>query len=198
MAKARAISGLNAHTLTSTNARIIARTRLEEMDAWGRYAHESQRSNELHDLRIAAKRLRYTLEIFADVLPEESASVVEEVTQIQEELGALHDSDVMVALLSLCLEQSPHAHANGRTKSKHAQAVAAQQRAGKHLISNLKLVTHLLDAYTAPTEAQHDGLKRLLQNTQQQREEQYRVFREHWDVLQERGFYREVLDLLDA
>ena len=108
MAKARAISGLDAQALTSTNARIIARTRLEEMEEWGRYAHDPQRSNELHDLRIASKRLRYTLEIFADVLPEESASVIEEVTQIQEELGALHDSDVMIALLSLCLEQQAH------------------------------------------------------------------------------------------
>ncbi len=192
MAKARAISGLDAHALTSTNAHIIARTRLEEMEVWGRYAHDPQRSNELHDLRIASKRLRYTLEIFADVLPEESASVIEEVTQIQEELGALHDSDVMIALLSLCLEQQPH------TNGKHAQAVEAQQKAGKHLITNLDLVTHLLDAHTAPTQAQHDGLERLLYDTQQQRKEQYRVFREHWDALQKRGFHREVLDLLDA
>ncbi len=192
MAKARAISGLDAHALTGTNAHIIARTRLEEMEEWGRYAHDSQRSDELHNLRIASKRLRYTLEIFADVLPEESASVIEEVTQIQEELGAFHDSDVMIALLSLCLEQQPH------TNGKHAQAVEAQQKAGKHLITNLDIVTHLLDARTAPTQAQHDGLERLLQDTQMQRKEQYRVFREHWDALQKRGFYREVLDLLDA
>ena len=196
MAKARTISGLNAHALTSTNARIIARTRLEEMEVWGRYAHDPQRSDELHDLRIASKRLRYTLEIFADVLPEESASVVEEVTQIQEELGALHDSDVMIALLTLRLEQQ----ANGQvhTNDKHTQAVQAQQRAGKHLITNLDLVTHLLDAHIAPTQAERDGLERLLHSTQQQREEQYNAFREHWDALQVRGFYQDVLDLLDV
>ncbi len=192
MAKARAISGLAAHALTSTNARIIAHTRLEEMEVWGRYAHDPQRSDELHDLRIAAKRLRYTLEIFADVLPEESASVIEEVTQIQEELGALHDSDVMVALLSLCLEQQPH------VAGKHAQAVEVQQKAGKHLITNLDLVTHLLNARTVPTQEQRDGLERLLRDTQGQRKEQYTVFREHWDALQERGFHSEVLDILDV
>jgi len=198
MAKARAISGLAAHALTSTNARIIARTRLEEMEVWGQYAHDPQRSDELHNLRIAAKRLRYTLEIFVDVLPEESSSVVEEVTQVQEELGALHDSDVMVALLSLCLEQQPHAPTKGHTNDKHAQAVAAQQKAGKHLITNLDLVAHLLDPHSVPTQAQRDGLERLLRDTQQQRKEQYRVFREHWNVLQERGFHREVLDVLDV
>ena len=197
MAKARAISGIDAHALTGTNARIIARTRLEEMETWGRYAHDSQRSDELHDLRIAAKRLRYTLEIFADVLPEESEAAIKEVTQIQEELGALHDSDVMVALLRLCLEQqhgNDKVHANG----KHALAVAAQQKVGTHLIANVDLVTHLLNAHTAPSQAQREGLERLLQDTQQQRELYYQTFRAHWDQLQERGFQQEVLDLLDA
>ncbi len=196
MAKARAIPGLDAHALTSTNAGIVARTRLEEMEALGRYAHDPQRSDELHDLRIAAKRLRYTLEIFADVLPEESTSVVKEVTQIQEELGALHDSDVMVSLLSLCLEQ--RVNGKGHTNGKHAQAVEAQQKAGKHLITNLDLITHLLDAHTAPTQAQREGLERLLYNTRQQRTEQYRAFRAHWDGMHERGFLQEVLALLDA
>jgi len=196
VAKARAISGIDAHTLTSTNARIIARTRLEEMKTWGQYAHDPQRSDELHDLRIAAKRLRYTLEIFSDVLPEESSSIIEEVTQIQEELGALHDSDVMVALLHLCLEQQQ----NGTSNAHHrrTQAEEAQRKAGKHLISNLELVTYLLDAHTAPTQVQRVGLECLLRNTRQQREEQYRVFREHWDQLQGSNFHQEVLDLLNA
>ena len=195
MAKARAISVLDAHALTSTNARIITRTRLEEMQEWGRYAHDPQRSNELHDLRIAAKRLRYTLEIFADVLPEESSLVIEEVTRIQEELGALHDSDVMIALLTLCLEQQSHPNAKGHPNGRHLQAVEAQQKAGKHLISNLDLVMHLLNSHTAPTQVQRDGLERLLHDTQQQRKEQYSTFRDHWDALQEHGFQREVLDL---
>jgi hypothetical protein len=196
MAKARAISGLKPQALTSTNARIIARTRLEEMEEWGRYAHDSQRSDELHNLRIAAKRLRYTLEIFLDVLPVESSSVIEEVTQIQEELGALHDSDVLVALLSLCLAQPQQSER--QTDNQHAQAVKAQQQEGKHLIANVDLVTHLLDAHTAPTSAQRKGLERLLHDTQQQRKRQYNAFREHWDALQERDFQHEVLALLDV
>ena len=42
----------------------------------------------LHNLRIAAKRLRYTLEIFADVLPAACQSIADELAQIQDELGA--------------------------------------------------------------------------------------------------------------
>ena len=196
MAKARAISGLDAHTLTSTNARIIAHTRLEELQAWSRYAHDPQRSNELHDMRIAAKRLRYTLEIFAEVLPQETSSIIEEVTQIQEELGAIHDSDVMAALLSLCLEQQKNSKEH--PGSKRALAVEAQQKAGKRLVTNLDLIAHLLDSRTTPTPEQQDGLARLLRDTQQQRKEQYTVFREHWDELQKRKFSQEVLDILDV
>ena len=57
----------------------------------------------LHNMRIAAKRLRYTLEIFEDVLPYTCQIIANELAQMQDELGALHDSDVMIALLRLCM-----------------------------------------------------------------------------------------------
>jgi len=204
MAKAKSVAGIEAQASTAKNAHIIARTRLEEMIMWGRYAHDPQRSNELHDLRIAAKRLRYTLEIFSDVLPKETNSIIAEVTQIQEELGNLHDSDVMIALLNLCLRQQQSENNSGEAQHKnngeqaYEAAVAAQQQAGKHLINNVELLTYLLDARTAPSHAQHEGLECLLVNTQQQRKEAYEAFRAHWDQLQEQGFQREVLNVLDA
>lgn len=196
MAKAKPITGVDVQATTGVNARIIARTRLEELEQWGRYAHDPQRSDELHDLRIAAKRLRYTLEIFADALPPEIAPVTAEVTQIQEELGALHDSDVLMALLRLCSQQGEHAE--GHVQDSHAQAVAAQHEAGKHLITDIALVAHLLDAGTAPAQIQRVSLQHLLESTKQQREAQYVVFREHWDSLQERDFQGAIRSILDA
>ena len=103
MAKAKPITGLDPHAPTGKNARIIARVRLEEMYEWDSCVDNPYNIRELHNLRIAAKRLRYTLEIFEEVLPEASKSIVKELEQIQDELGALHDSDVMIALLRLCL-----------------------------------------------------------------------------------------------
>ena len=97
MAKAKPITGLDPRAPTGKNARIIARVRLEEMYNWDRYVDNPYNIRELHDLRIAAKRLRYTLEIFEEVLPEASKSIVKELTQIQDELGALHDSDATTA-----------------------------------------------------------------------------------------------------
>ncbi len=200
MAKARPITGIDAQASTGKNARIIARTRLEEMESWGQYAHDPQRTDELHNLRIAAKRLRYTLEIFADALPKECEAFVEEVTQIQEELGSLHDGDVMIALLRSCLDfqHDENSGTERNTNGKQALAVQAQQKAGKHLIANLDLVTYLVDPRAMPSQAERKGLERLLLDIQQRREEQYAAFRRHWDQLQTRDFFHELLSLLDA
>jgi CHAD domain-containing protein len=62
MAKAKPIRGLDSQASTGENARIIARTRLEELYSWSKYVDSPYHIRELHDLRIAAKRLRYTLE----------------------------------------------------------------------------------------------------------------------------------------
>ena len=52
----------------------------------------------LHDLRIAAKWLRYTLEFVREALGPESAPVIERVVALQDHLGWLHDADVAAAL----------------------------------------------------------------------------------------------------
>ncbi len=47
-----------------------------------------------HELRIDAKRLRYTLEFFQEVLGPEVEPVIEALVAVQDHLGALHDADV--------------------------------------------------------------------------------------------------------
>ncbi|HEV2662771.1 MAG TPA: CHAD domain-containing protein, partial [Ktedonobacteraceae bacterium] len=70
MAKARTVTGLDLQASTSENARLIAQTRLDELYSWEQYVDNPYHIRELHNMRIAAKRLRYTLEIFAEELPE--------------------------------------------------------------------------------------------------------------------------------
>jgi CHAD domain-containing protein len=48
----------------------------------------------LHRLRIAYKRLRYTVESFADALPAELAALAQPAARFQGRLGELHDVDV--------------------------------------------------------------------------------------------------------
>jgi CHAD domain-containing protein len=52
----------------------------------------------LHDLRIAAKRLRYTLEFVREALGRDAGPVIEKVVALQDHLGWLHDADVAAGL----------------------------------------------------------------------------------------------------
>jgi CHAD domain-containing protein len=48
----------------------------------------------LHALRIECKRLRYTLEYFAEVMPISARKLISTVTDVQDHLGLLNDADV--------------------------------------------------------------------------------------------------------
>jgi triphosphatase len=52
----------------------------------------------LHDLRIAAKWLRYTMEFFREAMGPEVESCIAKVVALQDHLGWLHDADVTIAL----------------------------------------------------------------------------------------------------
>jgi hypothetical protein len=54
-------------------------------------------SEQLHELRIACKHLRYTLELFEPALGKDAPGQIELVTAMQEQLGSLHDADVAAA-----------------------------------------------------------------------------------------------------
>lgn len=188
MAKARPITGLDAQAPLARNARLIARARLDDLYQWEDYVDNPYHIRELHNLRIAAKRLRYTFEIFEDVLPEVSKSFVAELTQLQDELGKLHDSDVLIAMLRLCLAN--------QDSTAVSQSGQLKQHAGKTLVSP-DLAAHILKASTAPTVEQRYGLESILQRQEQEREARYAAFRRHWYALKARDFRREMLNALD-
>jgi CHAD domain-containing protein len=50
----------------------------------------------LHDLRIAYKRLRYTVEAFEGALPSESSMLAQTAARFQKRLGDVHDVDVAI------------------------------------------------------------------------------------------------------
>ena len=186
MAKARAITGLDAQAPVATNARLIANARLEDLYQWDRSVDNPYNIRDLHDMRIAAKRLRYTFEVFEDVLPAASRAIVSELTQLQDELGALHDSDVMIALLRLCLASQDSDATPGTNHSSRNEKALVQA----------DMVAHLLDPSTTPGAEQRCGLEEFLREQQHQREQHYATFRQRWDQLRARDFRREILDIL--
>jgi len=58
-------------------------------------------SEQLHELRIACKHLRYTLELFEPALGKEAADVIKRVKAMQEHLGNLHDTDVALTFFGI-------------------------------------------------------------------------------------------------
>ncbi len=53
----------------------------------------------MHDLRIAYKELRYSVELLADALPIDARAQLEPATVFQKRLGELHDVDVAIGVI---------------------------------------------------------------------------------------------------
>jgi hypothetical protein len=194
MAKAQPITGLDLQAPTSHNACLIARTRLTEMYSWSNFVDRPYAVRELHNLRIAAKRLRYTLEIFADFLPGECKAIVKELEQLQDELGQLHDSDVKIALLRLCLSSQEYPVISQVFRDSQDRQ-SKKQKARSFLQSGL--VAELIDPEYAPTAEERYGLEQFLRKQELAREEQYKAFRQHWYRLQEQDLQHRLLAVLD-
>lgn len=96
MAKARRVKGINCRESVVANAQKILLVRLNELLSFSKYVSDPANVTELHDLRIAAKRLRYSLELFRFAFPSEVSGLIDEVKEIQEHIGDMHDADVMI------------------------------------------------------------------------------------------------------
>lgn len=73
------------------------------------YVDDPEEVVQLHEMRIAAKWFRYTLELFAPAWADALKPEITAVKKIQELLGELHDSDVRLDLLRGMLSGPPDA-----------------------------------------------------------------------------------------
>jgi CHAD domain-containing protein len=94
--KARKVSGLDPAAPLRANAERIVATRAAELVGLAAEALEPSGETAQHDMRIAAKRLRYVLELTAGCLGAEAAAAREAAKQLQGVLGEIHDCDVML------------------------------------------------------------------------------------------------------
>lgn len=94
--KARTIEGLDPGGPLRPNVAQIVAVRLEELRGFADAALAPDASEAQHDMRIAAKRLRYALEIFAPCLDEDADEARRAAKGLQSVLGDLHDCDLML------------------------------------------------------------------------------------------------------
>jgi CHAD domain-containing protein len=98
------------------------RQRLEEFLSYEYFVAQPEKVAELHAMRIAAKRLRYTLEIFAPLDADEFKEPLKAAREAQERLGDIHDDDVWAQALPRFIQEERermveylgHARAFGR------------------------------------------------------------------------------------
>jgi CHAD domain-containing protein len=75
--------------------------RLEDLLSLQDCVHRPEAKERHHEMRIAAKRLRYTLEAFVPLYGDTMQSQIIVVKDLQDRLGELHDCDVWIDLLNM-------------------------------------------------------------------------------------------------
>lgn len=95
--KARSVEGLDPAVPLRSNASRIVQTRLDELRSFAEQALALDASTVQHDMRIAAKRLRYLLEIVGPCIGEPAEPARRAAKELQSLLGDVHDCDLMIA-----------------------------------------------------------------------------------------------------
>ncbi len=117
--KAKRVKGLDPRTTLAENAARIAIVRIGEMRSLAPGALDPDRAEDQHDLRIAAKRLRYVLEATGFCFGRPATAARRRAKDLQDLLGEVHDADVMLPRL-----------AEHRARLREADAEAVRSRAG--------------------------------------------------------------------
>ena len=94
--KARRVEGLDPEAPLRPNAARIVRTRLAELRSLAAAALDPSAATAQHEMRIAAKRLRYVLEVTGSCFGAEARTARNAAKELQGVLGEIHDCDVML------------------------------------------------------------------------------------------------------
>lgn len=176
------VGGIDPDASVLDNARRVLAVRIAEFYSFAPIVPHPELSESLHDLRIAAKRLRYTLELFRRQLGASGERQLGRVKAVQEALGNLHDHNVRIALIgdelsSLMLEQSRQLRAAiaGATADELAAVASAALR--------------------PPPDDPRRGLIALLGREHAARRAAYAQFRDVWNRNAEEGMRQELVKL---
>jgi hypothetical protein len=182
MSRAWKVPDLDPEASVSENARRVLAVRTAEFYSYAPLVPHPEYEEALHDLRISAKRLRYTLELFRPQLGQLGDRQIDRVKSVQEVLGTLHDHDVRIDLIGdeltqLAVEQSQEAQT--------AIAEASPEELPGITSASLR----------PPPDDPRRGLIALLGREHEARRAAYAEFRSLWESLAAQGFRRELVSL---
>jgi CHAD domain-containing protein len=79
--------------------RDVVANSLQDLLDLGASLYEPFKTEDLHEMRIAAKRLRYAIELFVACWGDRAAPFAEEIAEMQSFLGEVHDCDIWIESL---------------------------------------------------------------------------------------------------
>jgi hypothetical protein len=156
--------------------RKIIASRVADLQKLSNSLHHPFDSEPLHDMRIAAKRLRYAMELFAPCWDGTLKSYAHDVSELQSSLGELRDCDTWIDDLGARLDRNRSGSANGRTSPAGRQEQS--RRAAVWLLDHFtkergKHFRHALARWEEwETTNFFARLESILDQTQQQDEQQ--------------------------
>jgi len=109
MAKAQKIRGLESETPFHLATARIIEARFDEMMRHRVGTLLGRDPEELHDMRVASRRLRAVMDVSADCFPKQYRYFHQTVKQLTDALGGVRDCDVMREALMTYRDQRPAA-----------------------------------------------------------------------------------------
>jgi hypothetical protein len=169
--KARKVKGIDPEGPAADEVAKIVAVRLDELCSFMPAARDPAAVRTLHDMRLAAKRLRYVLELFAPAFGPGAADGAKQAKKLQDVLGEIHDCDVTRPRIAAVGEEL-----------RAADARAVRALAGDAADLDPALVAQ------APHRAAYRGLQTLDVSLQARRVLLFERFLDRWDALERKGF----------
>jgi len=169
--KARKVKGVDPAGSLVDNAQRIVAVRLDELCSFVPQVLDPGEVEALHDMRIAAKRLRYVLEVTGPCFGPYAERAGERTKELQDLLGEIHDCDVLVPRLLGLIDELRDADV------RHVLAAAG----------DAKRLDPVLAAQ-APHREAYRGLEAFTVHLRARREQLYARFVRFWTELEREGF----------
>jgi CHAD domain-containing protein len=174
--KAQKVKGLDPNGPLGQNLRRIVEVRLAELYSFVPAVLDPGEVKALHDMRIAAKRLRYILEMSEPVFGEVAASGAKEARRLQDLLGEIHDCDESIPMVE-----------------RHVARLRAEDAAvvREYVEDGAKDLDPAL-VREAPNRAHYRGLEVLATYFEARRALLYERFLRRWERLERKDFRADI------
>ncbi|HEX8890896.1 MAG TPA: CHAD domain-containing protein [Pyrinomonadaceae bacterium] len=162
-------------------AREILDERLRDLDEMSTSLFQPFETEHLHEMRIAAKRLRYAMELFTPCLGEALKPFCKEIARMQDSLGELHDCDVWIVEIGAALRKASDEKVAVKSPGDGLE---------ESMLSN--------DSTTRESETQieHQAVFWLLDHFVKQRTEHFCAALERWREWKTTGFQERLADTI--